>query len=80
METVSVATAIATLPEFGNLGELRRVFSIPRSTAYQLADEGEIRFVRLRKRGNIHGRVLVSFDSVREYLARCAAQDEGRKQ
>jgi hypothetical protein len=80
METVSAAAAHAALakPEAGTLGTLRGIFGIPRSSAYELEARGEIRFIRLRKRGNAIGRVLVDFDSVRAYLARCAASDDGK--
>ena len=63
-------------PEFGDFRGLRSCFSIPRSTAYALEKLNEIKFVRLRRRGNLRGRVLVDFDSVRAYLARCAAEDK----
>lgn len=59
-------------PEFGDFRTLRQCYSIPRSTAYELEKEGSIRFVRLRRRNNIRGKVLVCFDSVRRYLAKCA--------
>ncbi len=61
--------------EFGTLSELRRVFGFSRSSAYELAAAGEIKFVRIRKRGCVRGRVLVCFDSVRNFLARCAEAD-----
>jgi len=69
---VTSATESAAQAEFGNFAALRTIFSIPRSTAYELEQDGEIQFVRLRKRGNQRGRVLVNFDSVRRYLTRCA--------
>lgn len=69
-------TESAALPEFGTLPTLRVLFSIPRSTAYELESEGEIRFVRLRKRGRVSGRVLVDLDSVRAYLDRCAEKNK----
>ena len=72
--TPSAAAASPAQPEFGTLCELRRVFGIARSSAYELEEAREIKFVRLRKRGNARGRVLVSFDSVRSYLARCATE------
>ena len=66
-----VPTESVALPEFGTLPTLRVLFSIPRSTAYELEKAGEISFVRLRKRGQIRGKVLVDFASVRGYLKRC---------
>ena len=74
-ETSSAVTATAesvAQPEFGTLSGLRSNFGIPRSSAYELAALHEIHFVRMRKRGRQRGRVLVDFDSVRAYLARCA--------
>lgn len=59
-------------PEFGDFNGLRNRFGIPRSTAYELEKEGKIAFVRLRRRGNLRGRVLVNFESVRRYLAGCS--------
>jgi hypothetical protein len=50
---------------------LRELFGIPRSSAYMLEQSGEIRCVRLRKRGSQRGRVLIDLDSVRHYLERC---------
>ena len=58
-------------PEAGDLKELRRLFGIPRTTAYELSESGDIVFIRLRKRGRPYGKVLVDFASVREYLAKC---------
>lgn len=58
-------------PEAGDLKELRRLFGIPKSTAYELAEAGDITFIRLRKGGRPYGKVLVDFESVREYFARC---------
>ena len=65
-------------PETGDLKELRRLFGIPRSTAYELAEAKDIVFIRLRKRGQPYGKVLVDFVSVREYLSECGrVQIEG---
>lgn len=68
---VNAATESAAQAEFGNFAILKTGFSIPRSTAYELEKAGEISFARLRKRGQIRGKVLVNLDSVRRYLARC---------
>ena len=61
-------------PEFGTFATVRALFGIPRSSAYEMEQRGEIAFVRLRKRGQVRGRVLVDLDSVRDYLARCAGE------
>ncbi len=72
------ATALLVAkPEFGGFDQLNSLFSIPRSSAYELENAGEIHFVRLRKRGNVRARVLVDFDSVRRYLERCRDEKAG---
>ncbi len=58
--------------EFGNFKRLNELFGITRSTAYLLEKANEIRFARLRRRGRLTSTVLVDFDSVRTYLAKCA--------
>lgn len=76
-ERLDVAASLAAKPEFGGFDQLSSLFSIPRSSAYELESAGEIRFVRLRKRGNVRARVLVDFDSVRRYLDRCRDEKAG---
>lgn len=58
-------------PEFGTLEDLRHLFGITRTLAYELEAEGSIQFVRIRKRGNLRGKTLVKFDSVRAFLSQC---------
>ena len=76
-ERPEAAASHAAKPEFGGFAQLDSLFSIPRSSAYELEDAGEIRFVRLRKRGKLRARVLVDFDSVRSYLERCRGEKRG---
>ena len=76
-ESPDKAASLAAKPEFGGFDQLDSLFSIPRSSAYELEQAGEIRFVRLRKRGNLRARVLVDFDSVRRYLERCRDEKPG---
>lgn len=64
----SPATAVEFLP-LPPKGQCP-VFGISRSGFYQLEKAGEIRFIRVKKRGNILGRTLVVADSVRRYFAR----------
>jgi hypothetical protein len=67
------------LPESGTLGDLRRLFGMSRSMAYRLEGSRDIQFIRIKRRGNIRGRVLVDFDSVRAYLGRLKdEQSKGR--
>lgn len=70
-----------TLPgsdsEFCRMADMRRLFGITRSTAYQLANDGLIRTVSLRKRGNARGVRLVLVPSVRAYLQTLLRRQEG---
>jgi hypothetical protein len=45
------------------------VFGLSRSSYYNLEKAGLVRLVRVRKPGNISGRVLIDCNSVRRYLA-----------
>jgi hypothetical protein len=55
------------------------VFGLSRSLLYALNREGEIRFVCLRRKGNVSGRVLVDCASVRAYLARLAKEQDRKR-
>lgn len=59
---------VASVPEFGDHHTCRKLFSLPRSTLYQLASEGKIRSVSLRKQGNKRGRRLFDCGSIRKFL------------
>lgn len=56
--------------EFCRPGDLRRLFSITRSTGYNLIAEGLIASVSLRRKGQARSIRLVSVPSVRAYLNR----------
>jgi hypothetical protein len=45
-------------------------FGLSRSTYYDLERAGLLRLVRLRKPGNLRGKVLVPYDDVRALLSR----------
>jgi hypothetical protein len=59
-------------PEFIDVAGMRSRFSIGRSLAYLLADEGLIRSVSLRRPGRLRGKKLFHVASVQEYLASLA--------
>jgi len=48
--------------------DLRVLFDITWGMAYLLVNEGKIKSVSLRRRGNLKGVRLIHIDSVREYL------------
>ena len=49
-------------------GQRDPFFGLPRTTYYELEKAGAIRLIRVRKRGNIRGITLISFDQVLRYL------------
>jgi hypothetical protein len=51
-------------------GQQDPYFGLSRTAYYELEATGAIRFIRLRKRGNTRGIVLIPFDQVRDYLRR----------
>ena len=49
-------------------GQRDPYFNLSRSAYYELEAAGAIRFIRLRKRGNMRGITLIPFDQVLSYL------------
>ena len=75
--TQNIHAATNITPEFIALprsGTRDKVFGLPRSTYYRLAKCNLIRLVRIRRPGQIHGRVLIDCGSVRKYIARMASE------
>jgi hypothetical protein len=72
-------TEVAAEPEFATLPNTQRLMGVSRTRLYGLEAEGIVRFIRIRKPGNIRGRVLVDLGSVRRYLNECAgaAKEKG---
>lgn len=56
--------------EFCPVPKLRELFGLPVSTAYKLERAGEIRFVRLRKKGAVIGKTLADCESIRDFYRR----------
>src|SRR5437867_3228107 len=75
MDDPVVAEPSTLDPEFVDCAGMKRVFSIGRSSAYELVNLGLIRSVCLRKPGNLRGRRLFHVQSVRQYLL----SQEGQK-
>lgn len=81
-ETITVAntnSANSTLPEFGRWQDVQRLFGIKRGTLYNLVNEGLIKSVALRRRGNVHGCRLFHLASINEYLNGLMAEQKGLK-
>jgi hypothetical protein len=55
-------------PEFVDCKGLEAGWGIKRSLAYQLLNDGKIKGVSLRRRGQSRGKRLFSVDSIRQFL------------
>jgi len=79
-ETITVANtnhSTNSLPEFGRWQDVQRLFGIKRGTLYNLVNEGQIKSVALRRRGNVHGCRLFHLASISEYLNRLMQAQKG---
>ncbi len=63
-------------PEFTDHRGVTRLFGICRSKAYQMADQGLIRSVSLRRPGQTKGKRLFDIASIRACIARCMEEQE----
>ena len=81
-ETITVANtnSATTLPEFGRWQDVQRLFGIKRGTLYNLVNEGQIKSVSLRRRGNVHGCRLFHLASINDYLASLMTQQQSSRQ
>ena len=59
---------------FGRFSELRRLYGIPRSSAYILLNEGKIKSRIVKMKGSRTGIRLIDFQSVRQFLAAAPEQ------
>ncbi|MCB1098503.1 MAG: helix-turn-helix domain-containing protein [Verrucomicrobiae bacterium] len=63
-------------PEWLRIPEAIKRFGMSRTKLYELISEGDIRSVSLRKRGQIRGTRLISYDSMCDYLNELADQQK----
>ena len=55
-------------PEWIDAKAARAIFCLSRATLYRLAEAGRIRTTSLRERGQVKGRRLFSYDSIKALL------------
>ena len=55
-------------PEWLRIPQVTQIFGLGRSKIYELLSDGEIKSVSLRKRGQMHGTRLISYDSIADYI------------
>jgi hypothetical protein len=69
-EPVKLGNCTDVMPEFGRFQDVQRLFGINRGTLYNLIEEGRVKSVTLRFKGNIRDCRLFYLPSVSEYLHR----------
>ena len=69
-EPVIAGNCTDVMPEFGRRQDVQRLFGIKRGTLYNLIQEGVVKSVMLRRKGNEKGCRLIYLQSVSQYLHR----------
>jgi hypothetical protein len=67
-EPVKAGDTAGLPPEFGRIPDCHRLFGLKRGTLYNLLDDGKIRGVLLRVRGQKSGVRLIDLESVRSFI------------
>ncbi len=68
MDRHGSANVAPMLAEFGRWQDVQRLYGIKRGTLYNLINEGKIKSVVLRRKGNVHGCRLIHLASISQYL------------
>jgi predicted site-specific integrase-resolvase len=67
-EPVEAGNTSQTLPEFGRVNDVQKIFGVKRGILYRWINEGKIKSVCIREPGNQQGVRLIHLQSVREYI------------
>lgn len=67
-EPVAAGNTNQTLPEYGRVIDVQRLFGIKRGICYRWIAEDKIKSVCIREPGNIQGVRLIHLASVRDYI------------
>ncbi len=57
-----------TLPEFGRVNDVQKLFGVKRGILYRWIGEGKVKSVCIREPGNVQGVRLIHLASVRDYI------------
>ena len=68
---------VSSQPEFADHKGVRALYGLSRAHAYQLAAEGKIRSVCIRREGATRGRRLFDCESIRVFLKNCTKGNGG---
>jgi hypothetical protein len=69
-ETITAKNTNPTIPEFGRVQDVQRLFGIKRGILYRWIGDGKIKSVCIREPGNKLGVRLIHLASVRDYINR----------
>ena len=67
-QPVAAANTSQTLPEFGRVQDVQRLFGVKRGILYRWINKGKVKSVCIREPGNIQGVRLIHLASVRDYI------------
>lgn len=67
-ETVTAGNTMQSLPEFGRVQDVQKLFGIKRGILYRWISDGKVKSVCLREPGNKLGVRLIHLASVRDYI------------
>ena len=68
IELVAVGNANQTMPEFGRVNDVQKLFGVKRGILYRWIGEGKVKSVLIREPGNIQGVRLIHLASVRDFI------------
>jgi hypothetical protein len=67
-EPIAVGQTSQTLPEFGRVNDVQKLFGVKRGILYRWINEGKVKSVCIREPGNVQGLRLIHLQSVRDYI------------
>jgi hypothetical protein len=65
---VAIGATTGVLPEFGRWQYVQRLFGIKKGTLYNLVNDGMVKTVHLRRKGNEHGCTLFYLPGISQLL------------
>jgi len=66
--SVEAGNTAQTMPEFGRVIDVQRLFGVKRGILYRWIGEGKVKSVCIREPGNVQGVRLIHLASVRDYI------------
>ena len=68
IEPATAGNTNQTMPEFGRVNDVQKLFGVKRGILYRWIGEGKVKSVLIREPGNIQGVRLIHLASVRDYI------------